>query len=725
MKRIFTTSFIFALLVGVAIAQTTQQPSRQQEAGQEEVIRISTALVQTDVVVTDKNDRILPDLKLSDFEVYENGRKQDLKFMEFVGVDSERRIEGDRPVGLPPGAEIPRDLSAKELKRVVAFVVDDLSIPFEDNSTVRELLLDFVNNQMREGDLVAIVRVIGGKPALQQFTSDRQLLRRAIATLNIQTHAYSAFNNPAPDRIASKPTLTGEGGEDTVSFEDQGAANMSDPNNEDQRLNRGYFTLSTANFVIDSLREIPGRKSLVLISGGIPIFEPSSTGTVFSNFSYLLNSLTDNAVRSGVVISTLDPRGLNASPGVASFDSTPMRSALGTAPDPNFGRGGSSAGREDIVSPAGLIAPAGDNPFGALLSGASEHLGLSTVAGATGGVSVVNTNNFKTGLDKILARSNGYYLLAYSPLEKFDNKFRKIEVKVKRDGVKIYTHRGYVARTESGNTAPRTKEEIIMAAVKSPLARRDVEVAANITVKPSAANNKTAVEIHMLIDANKLTFTQTPDGKYASSFDVVGFVYDQLGKLRGGFSETVTSNLSPETYKQALKTGLTYSRSTDLPPGYFQIRAAARDTATGNLGTITRFLEIPNLTNGHLAMSSVFLFAANPTDSKVTPTPLLALRQITRNQDLRYAAMIYNAKMANNRQQLRSRMMISQGSKILYQEPDQPIEDGTGSPVTKIGQLGLSKVPPGRYVLTLLVTDPLADKKMQTVARSIDFTVIP
>jgi len=60
---------------------------------------------------------------------------------------------------------------------------------------VRKLLTDFVDNQMGEGDLVAIVRVFGGSGLLQQFTSDKRLLRRAISLITPQLTAYSAFDN--------------------------------------------------------------------------------------------------------------------------------------------------------------------------------------------------------------------------------------------------------------------------------------------------------------------------------------------------------------------------------------------------------------------------------------------------------------------------------------------------------------------------------------------------
>ena len=708
MKRILALVLSLASVFSVVFAQTTGNPQKPRQQNEpEDVIRISTALVQTDVVVTDKNERIIPDLKLEDFELYENGKKQDIKFMEFVNADAGRRTEGERPASLPPGAEIPRDLSTGELKRVIAFVVDDLTIPFQDMATVRKVLSDFVDTQMREGDLVAIVRVIGGKGLLQQFTSDRQLLRRAIAALNVATNPFMGVDNPSLDRFSSNP-LAAQGAEGDpnsagIGAEESGSTNLSDPNDETQRLFRGLMSLTTADFVIDSLKAIPGRKSLVLISGGIPIFEVNSAGTVFSSVSYLMNQISDHAGRAGVAINTLDPRGLKASPGVASFTATPARSGL-AGEDPTFGRGGGS-----------------DAMFGPPLAGASEHLGLDTVSKATGGVSIANTNDFKSGLDKVLARSS-YYLLAYRPADKFDNKFRNIEIKVKRSGARVYAHRGYQAREDRPSNVPRTKEEEILDAAKSPLARRDIDVSANVVLKPLPAANKTDVGIHMLIDANKLTFTQDPDGKYQTSVDVVGFVYDQLGKLRGGFSQTISSSLVPEDYQRTLKTGITYSANTELPSGAFQIRAVVRETSSGNLGALSRYLELPDLSKGRLTMSSIFLFAANPNDAKATPTPLLALRRLSPTQDLRYAAIVYNARVAGNKTQLRVRMIISQGGKILFEEPDQPIEGAT-SPVTKIGQLALAKVPAGRYVLTLVFTDTLADKKLQLVARSIDFTV--
>jgi VWFA-related protein len=705
MKKLLTTVLTFLLLLSIALAQTPQQAQKpREEIAPEDVVRVTTSLVQTDVVVTDKDDHVIPDLKLEDFELYDGGKKQELKFMEFVSVETPRRSEGERPASLPAYVEPAGNtgVSAKDLKRVIAFVVDDLTMQIQDLPSVRDMLLNFVNNKMRDGDLVAIIRVVGGKGLLQQFTTDRKLLQQAIAQIRPMVHPYSL--SVEPDAPKLNPTLAVS--QDATITELPSTPEIFSSNDETIRYFRSLSAIIAANLVIDSLRQVPGRKDLVLITDGIPLFEVNGSGSSYSNTSYVLAQLTDHAFRAGVVVNALDPRGLRASPGVAGFQSTPARSAMGgnDVNDLTFGRGGSLD----------------QAPFGALLAGGAEHLGLSTVAAYTGGVSVVNTNNFDSGLDKILARSNGYYTLAFAPGEKLDNKFHKLEVKVRRPGAKVYTHTRYLAREEASAEGPRSKEDQIVAASRSPLRKNDLDVTPHVAIKLEAG--KAAVDVQMLIAANQLALTQTPAGRYQGSFDVVAFLFNQVGKRFGGLSETVNLDLSAEEYKHVLAEGIPYSASTELPPGFYQVRAVVRDGNSGALGTFSNYLEIPDLTKGKLAMSSVFLVAVAEQGKK--QTPLLALRQLNRKQELRYVAMIYNPKQKDGKAQLRSQLIISQGGKVLFREPEAAVESNSTAPVIKIGQLGLSSVQPGRYVLTLVVTDTLADKKEQTLSRSIDFSVI-
>ena len=721
MRKALALLLSACLLSAAAAAQTSApaQRTRPQQDDEEEVVRITSNLVQTDVVVTDKNDRVVDDLKLSDFDVYENGKKQDLKFMEFVGVDTGRRTEGERPNSAPPeAARAEREMTARDVRRVIAFVVDDLTVPNEDMTTVRNLLRDFVENKMQQGDLVAIVRTVGGKGLLQQFTSDKQLLRRAINQLTVTSSYFSQFNNPeAPgltkDMVQPAGATVGESGDASLAID--GAETMQSigdisrsVTDETTTVMRGLIGLSATGSVIESLRDLPGRKTLVLFSGGVRLLQTGSSGGLYTSVSQLLDHLKDEALRSGVVINTMDPRGLAASRGIGSVNNDIQNSQSGLlGNNAGFGRGASALEKSIVGEPLG---------------GAEEHMSLRMLSNATGGVAVVNTNDFREGLDRVLARSRGYYVLAYTPADKFDNKFRKLDVKVKREGLRVYKYAGYIAREEE-RTAPRTKQEQIMAAARSPLAKRDVDLSSNISVRmtpPKGAD----IGVDLLIDPKTLNFTEEGDRRN-TTFDVVGFVLDELGKTRGGFSETVKASLTPEDYQAALRTGLTYSADTKLPPGYYQLRAVVREESTGNVGTVSRYIEVPDLSKGRLAMSSIFIYSVDPAAAQ-QPTALTAVRQLSRKNDLRYSAVIYNAKLNGGKPQLRSQTIISRGTQVIYRGPEQPITPRGADPaqVVMIEQIGLPKLAPGHYVLTLIVTDALADKRAGQLTRSIDFTLV-
>lgn len=681
-----------------------------------DILRITTQLVQTDVVVADKNDQIISDLQLGDFELFDNGKKQDLQFMEFISVDEPGRSEGSTNVArIAPGVDssAPIDPTAADLRRVIGFVVDDVTIPSEDISRVRTMLLDFVDNKMRNGDLVAIVRTVGGRGLLEQFTTDRQILRRAVNDLGVRSiPPHLAFTGDDPGRIISTPAPFGDAtASDTVNTAPS-TGEFEGPSEGTNQIPRAMLGLTVSNQVVNSLKQIPGRKNLVLLSGGLPLFDENRTGGIIGDVTQLFRQLTDNATRSGVVINTMDVRGLKTTGAVAAFQDTPAKSALGGGTfagadeNPNFGRGMDTA-------------RLGDRSL-------TEQLTLRILASMTGGVSVVNTNNFTEGLEKVLKRSRGYYRLAYRPSEKFDNKFHKVEVKVRRSGVQVYSGEGYVARQDQGSASAK-KEDQIMKAAASPLARRDLDVAAELQYLFS--NSKPAeLTVNAFINARKLDFKKIGD-RYHASFDVVGFLLDQVGKLRGGISQTVNADLSEADYQRALASGLSYTANSQLPPGYFQVRLVVRETESGKMGTVSRYFEVPDLSQKQLTMSSVLLYEVNPNAKEAkdkTAQLLPATRVISRKHDLRYATVVYNAKTDGGKPQVTSRLIISAGGKVLFQEPEQAVTTagGESGQLVRVGQLALAKVPPGQYLLTLVVNDPLADKKRQTTSRSVDFTVV-
>jgi hypothetical protein len=266
---------------------------------------------------------------------------------------------------------------------------------------------------------------------------------------------------------------------------------------------------------------------------------------------------------------------------------------------------------------------------------------------------------------------------------------------------------------------------MVVRAAVSPLVKTELGVSTLVQHK-FLETNKAELDIHLFIDAKTLHFTQSADGRYRDSFDVVGFVFDQMGRARGGFSETVNSSLTPEEYQRALATGLSDSAHTELPPGFFQLRVVVRENETGRVGTTSKYLEVPDLSKKQLTTSSIFLLAvdANQTGNAGV-VPLQALRQVSRKQDLRYVVVVYNPKLNGGQPQVRTQLIISQGNKVLLQQPEEPLAGQLrGTQIVKWGQLALARVLPGKYLLTVVVTDPLGGKKVRPVARSIDFTVV-
>lgn len=726
MNKRLTTSVTMLLACSISLAQTPAKPAAQQRTA-DDVIRISTSLVQTDLVVTDKDGKVIPDLKLEDFKVFENGKRQEVKFMEYVGENTGPRIEGSLVVaGKPVEPEIAKNLSAENLRRVFAFVIDDLTVPLDEIATVRQMLTSFVDNRMQEGDLVAIVRVVGGSGVLSQFTSDKVILRRAIAQISPQLHPFSAFNNIRSDQsIRDQVARAGEVFQAAFPAEAISAANTNlDVSHEGvSRGFRALLTLQVAGDVTTSLKALPGRKNLILISGGIPLQESGpteitvdglpitimETKNYLGNASLLLKQLLDKASRAGVVINAMDVRGLKGIKGVAGFNDPGNEATSGL-----FGGAGGRNGFGRTADLAQLDNLALDTNSG--------RLGLTVLAESTGGVSVVNTNNFNEGLDRILARSN-YYILAYAPSETFDNSYHKLEVKVSRPGAKVYARQGYFA-TPDASSGPLTKEQAIFRAVMSPLAKSEVPLAGRLQYKYHAEGAE--VDINMLVDANNISFKQETDGKYTGSFDIVGFIANSQGKSAGGFSQTVTANLSPADYQRSLTTGLSYTAFAQLPPGSFQLRAVVRDTESGRLGSMSQYIEIPDITKNHLTASSVFLYAVDiGQGANAKPEPLTALRQLPRNDDLRYAVVVYNPKVTNGKTQLRSQIVVSRDGKVVFQEPESEVggtvQEGR---LVKIGQLGLGKAQTGRYVLTIAITDPQAKKDERTIVRSVDFYLV-
>src|SRR6476469_7899359 len=174
------------------------EPQQSSRSNDDDVVRITTNLVQLDAVVTDKNGNLVKDLRADEVQIFEDGRQQKITNFSLVNVESPT----------PATAVAPKDKSApplpatrlhpEDVRRTIALVVDDLGLSFESTYYTRRALKKFVVEQMQPGDLVAIIRTSGGIGALQQFTADKRQLYAAIERLKWFVNGRSSVGAFAP-----------------------------------------------------------------------------------------------------------------------------------------------------------------------------------------------------------------------------------------------------------------------------------------------------------------------------------------------------------------------------------------------------------------------------------------------------------------------------------------------------------------------------------------------
>ncbi|MGI8670495.1 MAG: VWA domain-containing protein, partial [Aridibacter sp.] len=241
MLKILLT-FIFAFAISLNAFSQTPQPTATPMA-EDDIVKISTNLIQIDVTVTDKKGNVITDLKPEEVEIYENGKKQDISNFSFISANSEaakpkeKNAKPDKLDLIP----LPTKIRPEQVRRTIALVVDDLTLSFESTYYVRRALKKFVDEQMQDGDLVAIIRTGGGIGALQQFTTDKRQLYAAIEKIRwnmIGNGGVSAF---AP--IEASPLENAKSLGADVSDED--LENEKNRIQESNQFRENYFAVGT------------------------------------------------------------------------------------------------------------------------------------------------------------------------------------------------------------------------------------------------------------------------------------------------------------------------------------------------------------------------------------------------------------------------------------------------------------------------------------------------
>ncbi|MFN2512005.1 MAG: VWA domain-containing protein [Pyrinomonadaceae bacterium] len=746
MKQSILSSGLICTLLTVTAGQqstTPTQPTPQKPTSDTaEVVRITTNLVQIDAVVTDRRGQHIGDLGVEEFEVFEDGRPQKISNFSYVSVQPESNArsaesaKSDNKTPQPPRP--PEQLRPEQVRRSIALIVDDLGLSFESTHFVRNALRKFVDEQMQSGDMVAIIRTGAGVGALQQFTTDKRLLHVAIDRLKWNAfgrRGIAAFGNIGDDAYYTEPrdpkrgTFSSTGSDEPTKVDDF----------KDEIFTVG--TLGALNYVVRGLRELPGRKSAVLLTDALDLF--SSTGN--QNYRVLdsLRRLIDLANRSSVVFYTIDARGL-----MSGHDS---------AANALVGKTGGDGGGE--LASTGL---SGHRIMSDLRSRSLEILeaqnGMSFLARQTGGLLVTNNNDIAGGIRRVLDQK-GYYLIGYRPQEStFDasgrENFHRLEVRVKRSGLSVRTRSGfYGVNTEAAQPVNRTTQHQLLAALTSPFATGALDLRLT-SVFLNDASNGSFVRSLIHVGGSSLTFTEEPDGTHKASVDVAAVTFSDEGMAVDQRFRTETVNVRGDQYRAVQRDGITFGINLPVKkPGAFQLRIAVRDVPTGRVGSANQFIEVPNLKKNRIALSGLYVagntnqplgpasvrsVAQDGTASRTgeaTPGRLAeqgaqagpAVRRFRPGMVIDYGYEAYNIQLdrTTGRAQLQTQLRLFHENQQVYTTQMRNLAGQPGAKrLTARGSLQLGQnLKPGDYILQVIVTDVATKDKRRIATQWIPFEV--
>src|SRR5262245_40382344 len=687
-------------------SQIDGQKGNEQKKQDEPLLRIETELVQIDAVVTDKQGKLARDLKRAEFEIYDDGKKQEIahfaigtaaqpaRWLAVEKKPAEKRVADSTPVEIRAG-------------RYVVIAVDDFHLAPENLMIAKRTLQRFINDQMVAGDQVAIATTSGNIGMFQQFTDERDVLERAVNRLSVQQRTVTSSSDVPRitdyqaelidtgdmdalelavqeilrlESMSSPPPGAGRGGRGGMNAGFGGGGSQRERAIQQaqsrartivaQNAHYTRATLSNLESVIRNLGALTGRKMLVLLSDGFYLGGNSSSQT------YDIRRIIDAATRAGVVIYSIDARGLVAIP--------------------PGGGASESFGADDINLPGvrGRVESGGVQ---------AKLDGLNALARDTGGTLFNNSNDLSLGLQRVLDANETYYVLAYEPSTPYrDGRFHKIEVRIAgRPDLTVRTRKGYFAPSDktgdkngkTGDLAEKSpdkrkekspekiaqqeqleKEKEMREGLGSlvPLREIPVEMAVDF-LDVSQGSSGALVNLH--VDASQLTL-RLLNGTHQSALDMLMALFDEKGKAAASFVERISVNVRPERLENAVKNGFNYRRLMALKPGFYQARVAIREEGSARMGSASKWVEIPDVGKKQLTLSGVLLSVGKEdqndlqlANSVYTPQPSSATRRFKKDGAVDFMVFAYNAKVEKNTADLVIQSQVFSGSKLVYASP--------------------------------------------------------
>jgi VWFA-related protein len=418
-----STAILVALTAGLS-AQTPAQPPPATATTQEKpTFRIQVDLVTNDIIVRDEKGNFIPDLKKEEFEIFEDGVKQEISSMTVVTGGRVTNVMAPPPPPPPEGIILPPSRPKNDVSgRIFLFFVDDLHLQFHNTGRVRELFKKISKELVHDGDMFGIVSS-GPSSIAIDMTYDKSRLEEAIKKI--------AGSELKPTDIINGPS--GAEGPSEVRY-------------------RAHVAFSTVNDLLNNLDSVHNRrKALIYVSDGYDFnpFQDARLGTMDPNSPFAQNEFarTQNQQNSDGSNSSPDPFTQQQKQSETFADADLAR---------ELGELTRQANRSNVtmytIDPRGLVGM-GDIDEQVDPQQWNEYVrksqdSLRVIAEETGGIAVVNQNDFSKALKRIDAETSDYYVLGYySKNPDATRRRRQVEVKISRKGAQPWFRKEYVLKS--------------------------------------------------------------------------------------------------------------------------------------------------------------------------------------------------------------------------------------------------------------------------------------
>ncbi|HKD15689.1 MAG TPA: VWA domain-containing protein [Candidatus Angelobacter sp.] len=592
-KRFLICTLIFCGLILAGIpAVPFQQPANQNQPKSSEnpqyKLSVRSNLVLVPVIVVDKHGDHVAGLKAEDFEVKEDGNAEKIVRMDEVTVGDTAKVK--RPA--VAANTFTNEVVAEHPKKMEIIALDQINVPFAGGADGNRMLIEFLAKNLDSNTLLAMVALTrNGVRIIHDFTADNSTLAAALTkirnkpgTLDATSMNVSGENTSIDLEVLQLEALlngadiaiTGVGAQAVANAKAVSAGARAAVDTS-RRTQDAMITLECFQQIAEYFGGVPGRKSLIWASTAFPFGTGSGTkvsttrGNEEDDWQRTFRMLTD----ANIAVYPVDIGGLAT--GATANNLQKLNTTMVKTGGAEGGVGARSASLQALEG----------GQFTDPNVGRQET--MRQLAERTGGQPFYNSNDGAELFRRAGQDAGQYYTLAYYTKDTGKYGWRKLNVKVKRDDVKVRARNGFFFNDPKKANDPNQAMQDLRMAITSDLNFTFVPLKGE-WLETQTVGDKRDVHFLLSIPAG-VPAIDSENGNHVS-LDFLVVATDKTGRNAANISQRMDTKLKPEGVDQIQNKGLDYTNVLTLSPGDYKVHFVVRDNLRGTLGSVVSQLNV-------------------------------------------------------------------------------------------------------------------------------------